>query len=290
MLLPLKYNMALARLAYIFLIGIRTLANKGSITKVKRGGFWWVLDLKEGIDLTIYLCGAFEGYVFKACQKLIEPGNIVLDIGANMGAITLPLARAVGAQGKVVAVEPTANPFSRLSVNIKSNSEIAPRVKIIQAFLTADDRATLPVSLLSSWNLEADPAQAHPVYCAIPQKTEGAKALTLDQLVAQEGLSRVDLIKLDVDGSEDCVLAGGEKILAMFKPNIIMEVAPNVMKEFGFDGDAPVKRLKRIGYRFTDLKGHPLEDDHSKWINVLKPGYAIDVIAYHPARSNSLSK
>jgi hypothetical protein len=75
--------------------------------RLRRRGIRWDLDLAEGIDLSIYLLGAFEPRLVGAYRKLIRPGACILDIGANIGAHTLQFAQLVGDRGKVVAYEPT---------------------------------------------------------------------------------------------------------------------------------------------------------------------------------------
>jgi hypothetical protein len=87
MILPSKYNISVARAAYFLVSSVRKAAGLGDIAIVKRGGINWVLDLREGIDLTIYLTGYFEHRVIEACCRNIGPGHTALDIGANMGLI-----------------------------------------------------------------------------------------------------------------------------------------------------------------------------------------------------------
>lgn len=73
---------------------------------VTRDGLRWQLDLTEGIDLATYL-GVFERSTVNAYKRLIRPGDVVLDIGANIGVHTLPLANCAGPHGHVYAFEPT---------------------------------------------------------------------------------------------------------------------------------------------------------------------------------------
>src|SRR4030095_4914874 len=95
----------------------RRLAGLGSQTEVVRDGLRWQLDLCEGIDLALYL-GIFETDSVSVVRRLLEPGAVVLDIGANIGAHTLPMARRVGPNGKVYAFEPTQFAFQKLQNNI----------------------------------------------------------------------------------------------------------------------------------------------------------------------------
>src|SRR6266436_206522 len=96
----------------------RSLAGRDSNeVEVFRDGLKWRLDLEQGIDLAIYLLGAFERSTVNAYRKIVQPGDTVLDIGANVGAHTLHLARLVGNNGTVIAYEPTAYAVRKLRQN-----------------------------------------------------------------------------------------------------------------------------------------------------------------------------
>ena len=82
-----------------------------------RGSYKWELDLKEGIDFSIFIQGCFEPEVIKTYKKHIKEGDIVIDIGANIGAHTLPIANLLDHEGKIYALEPTKFAYSKLKNN-----------------------------------------------------------------------------------------------------------------------------------------------------------------------------
>ena len=88
----------------------------------KRGGLRWMLDLDEGIDFSIFLLGSFEPDAVRCFEKRIKPGDVVLDICANIGAHTLRLARLVGSSGRVLAFEPTIYAYAKLRSNLELKS------------------------------------------------------------------------------------------------------------------------------------------------------------------------
>jgi FkbM family methyltransferase len=280
MILPSKYNISVARAAYFLVSSVRKAAGLGDIAIVKRGGINWVLDLREGIDLTIYLTGYFEHRVIEACCRNIGPGHTALDIGANMGSHTLHMARAVGPTGKVVSIEPTRRPFQRMVKNMEANPELHPQVKAIQMLLSATPEQQVPDFLCSSWLVKGHTSGAHPVHCGVPQDTQGAKATTLDDLVEAEGLGHIDLLKIDVDGAEWDVLNGARKTIGTYGPVVVIEIAPYTLEERGLPGDASIRILKEMGYRFEDLAGRKLDQDHRRWCDNIKPGYGRDVVAH----------
>lgn len=86
-------KVAIARnVAAGFRVG-RKVFGRGDQVQTKRSGVNWALDLGEGIDFAIYLLSGFEVATSRRYKQLVQPGDVVLDIGANVGAHTLPLER-----------------------------------------------------------------------------------------------------------------------------------------------------------------------------------------------------
>jgi FkbM family methyltransferase len=200
---------------------------------VTRGGLRWNLDLREGIDLSIYLVGSFEPSVARTYRTSVRDGSTVVDVGANIGAHTLPLARAVGAGGRVLAFEPTTWAFDKLRANLALNPDIAGRVRAEQAMLVSEAGAAAPAEIYSSWPLVPG-GDVHPEHRGRLMSTGPARSTTLDAYLAEEGVDQVDFIKLDVDGAEPEVLAGGQATISRSAPTIVMELAPYIYE--GTDG------------------------------------------------------
>src|SRR4249920_3325430 len=98
-MLTTKTKVKLAATAYKCISVGRAIAGKDKNANVRRGNLRWQLDLSEGIDFSIYLLGAFERSTVATLRKLVRPGNVVFDIGANIGAHSLHLGYCVGATG-----------------------------------------------------------------------------------------------------------------------------------------------------------------------------------------------
>ncbi len=232
-MLTTKHKIFIAKLAQSLITAVRTLFRKEQNTIVTRRGLRWNLDLGEGIDFAIYLLGGFELETRKAFARIVHPGMTVIDIGANIGAHTLPLAEMVGVDGKVIAVEPTDWAFHKLKTNLALNSRIINRVIPVQAMLVGSSNEALPDAIYSSWPLTAETSKdLHPVHLGRPMSTQGAKAITLDDLLQQLEISKVDVIKLDVDGFELGVLQGSQGIISKNESiRIVMELAPYLFNE-----------------------------------------------------------
>lgn len=260
----------------VIMIG-RRLCGKGPIVTCRRGGIKWRLDLQEGIDFSIFLLGAFEPSTRAAYRRIVAKGAVVIDIGANIGAHSLPLAAHVGPSGLVIAVEPTKYAFDKMKVEISLNEELKPRIRAHQAMLMANGETALVDALSSSWPL-FPPDGAHEQHLGVSKGTEGATVATLDGLVEKERLQKVDFIKLDVDGYEIEVLRGAQNVLKKFKPTIIFEHAPYSLEEMGYPPDGLIKSLTESGYLFTDLDGRPF-GRHGSSVPDVPVGSSVNVIA-----------
>lgn len=230
----------------------------------KRRGIKWELDLEEGIDLSIYLFGGFEREVSKAYEKIITPGAIILDIGANIGAHTLPMASLAGAAGQVHAFEPTEYAIGKMRANLSLNPNLKGPLHLHHSLLTnTTTPADIPESLPSSWNLSTkETAAAHPQHGGTFKSLGAISVTTIDAFAAKNLLNRIDLIKLDVDGNEWSILQGGSGTIARLKPPILME--------FAIDYDTAsfeemLQYFRDLGYMATDLRGKkplPLDLNH----------------------------
>lgn len=255
-----RSKIALAGLAYRGVSLARGLVGRDDIAEVRRLGVRWRLDLSEGIDFSIYLLGAFERDTVAACRRLVEPGATVLDIGANIGAHTLPLAGLVGATGRVIAFEPTVQAFAKLSANIALNPALAPRIACHQVVLSDFDTTVAPDTIAASWPLVAA-NDTLDEYGGRAWSTEGARIQTLDRFCADAGLDKIDLIKMDVDGAEPAILQGAETILRRDRPVMILELAPTALERVGSGLGSYIGHLRRLGYRIHDQVDDTLLDD-----------------------------
>jgi FkbM family methyltransferase len=225
------------------------------------------------------LLGAFERSTVQTLQKLAIPGSLVFDIGANIGAHTLGLARSVGPAGRVYAIEPSDFAFAKLKRNLALNPELESRTHAHQILLGAESDAQLPQTIYASWPLVAN-EPVHPKLRGRLTTTSNAHVDTLDAFVERQGIDRLDLIKLDVDGNEYPVLKGGAKTLTRFRPTLLMEMSPYVQDEHSHGFAALVALLQAADYSLEDAatgKSIPLQVD--KLQALIPDGASINVVA-----------
>ena len=149
--LKTSHKIFLAKIMYRILMVFRRIFGFGTLAIVKRSGITWKLDLNEGIDLAIYLFGRFEPGTIKLYDTYVKEGDIVLDIGANIGSHTLPLALKVGDSGKVYAFEPTRFAFQKLEANVGLNPCLTSRINLYQVMLVGSENEKIEAQIFSSW-------------------------------------------------------------------------------------------------------------------------------------------
>ena len=271
-------KMQAAAVMYKLISGARKLIGADDSVEVVRKGIHWDLDLSEGIDLAIFLFGRFENSTARVLERFVRPGGTVLDIGANIGAHTLPLARLVGPKGKVHAFEPTKYAFGKLQRNLAQNPDLAPRVVAEQVRLTRPG-AYSPGEIYSSWRVVGHEPR-HKKHLGIAKSSEGARDTTLDDYCDSMVANTIDFIKLDVDGFEAEVIGGGKKTLRRCQAPICMELSPYVLEERGSSFAELFHLLRECGYRLVDLTAQSsITDSVGRLRAKIADGAGINVLA-----------
>jgi FkbM family methyltransferase len=274
-----KTKIRLASVISRLIVFFRSLLGRGDHTIVIRNGVRWDLDLNEGIDFSIYLLGMFERSTVNTYKKLLLPGNTVLDIGANIGAHTLPIAHTIGPLGKIFAFEPTQYAYLKLVRNVSLNPALAERIHVEQMMLSDRDNPSPSHALYSSWKLTTTQVSRHPKHLGQLMDITGARTGRLDDFVAQLKLDRIDFIKIDVDGNECAVLRGAQRVLESFRPKILMEFMPYGLEESGHSLKELMELLKSAGYKILSVpKLAPLPEDSEELGKLIPDGSSINVL------------
>jgi FkbM family methyltransferase len=174
-----------------------------------------------------------------------QSGAVFLDVGAYIGPYTILAARASGAAGRVLALEPDPKNRRQLDKNLALNGITNCTVVPLAAW-----SRTGPIG----WR-KAD----HPDWHRASEEANArtTEAITLDDLVARHTLDRVDWIKMDIEGGEIEALKGAENILARFRPKLFIEVHETAEALRGF--------LHSRGYRI-ERESFDQPPDHHGWL------------------------
>jgi FkbM family methyltransferase len=206
------------------------------------------LFLGNDLSLCLYAGGAFEPNEFAFLRAVLEPGMVFLDGGANDGLYSLYAARRVAPDGRVFAVEPSAREFQRLQANLALNR--LTNVETLQIALGSEPgESTLAIAESGHEGQNTIGATvSNPKVTTSAHETVRVK--TIDGLVGELGLDRLDFVKLDIEGSEVDALDGARQALARFRPIVLLEAEDERL--------ASQQRTKQDLLRIVDEIGYEL--------------------------------
>jgi len=210
------------------------------------------LQLQEGAFATRRLW--FLGYVQYDeeyfLRSFLRPGMTVIDVGANIGYLSIICALSVRPSGAVHSFEPVSSTFEFLKKNIFTNG--------FEEIVTAN---RLAVSNRSGDIVKLDYCEGHSGKSHLSidksQKRKGWKlgleqvtTISLDQYVVSHNIAKVDFLKIDVEGCELLVLAGAQEILKNHHPNVLCEFNYKALQRFGGSTNELWDKWKEYGYSF----------------------------------------
>lgn len=216
----------------------------------------WV-DLADRFVSLGCLLGDYEPSETRFVLSNLKPGDVFLDIGANVGWFAILAADRVGPNGRVHAFEPRAETARLLDRSIVDNG-FSERVRLHVTALGAEDGVGRLLGSETSTNLGGF-RLARDADEAFPRMTSETVSLTaLDSLPIE---APVRLIKLDVEGAEPQVLEGARKLIARDRPLILSEVfAPGLRHVSNQEPADYAALVAGLGYRMYALtNGEPGE-------------------------------
>ena len=176
---------------------------------------------------------------YKILHRLINPGDWVIDVGANVGHYTKKFSELVGPQGRVIALEPIPITFSLLSANTLMFTY--PNVTLINA-AASNESGVVYMSIPKAPTGLIDYYQAH--ISSDVENTLMVFAISLDSLNIDHPIA---LVKIDVEGHEASVLAGMRNLIEAWHPVLIVETGSQEV----------ISHLKELGYSAERLKNSP---------------------------------
>jgi FkbM family methyltransferase len=212
-----------------------------TIRRARRDGLWFDLDLSDYMQWTVYY--SVEKPVRARLYDLAVPGNVAIDVGANIGEVLLNFAQRVGPTGRAIGFE--AHPetvrhcMSNLALNAVENAEVHG-----VGLGKAEGKLAFGRQCVS--NSGADR------FMAAGEGTIEVPVTALDDFADRAALDAVDLIKIDVEGFEMNVLLGGERTIERFRPVMFIELCDDNLRAQGSSAAELVGWLDRHGYTSKD--------------------------------------
>jgi FkbM family methyltransferase len=218
-------------------------------------------EYKEGI--------IYEPATVLALSKFLAPGDVFIDLGAHVGFHSVVAAAMVGPSGVVLAFEPNPASYASLSNHIEIN-----KLSHLRAFNMAvggfDGKATLYENLdndgeCALWPVNQSVDNIKTASTSL--NSTSVPQVTLDTIASQLRLSRIDVLKMDVEGSEVKVMEGAQQYLAGGAAKLIIaEFHPFALAQMGNTASQFLKIFYDFGYRgfwskdgdtFNEITFHP---------------------------------
>lgn len=185
-----------------------------NLYKTKDGFFFW-LNPEKYLDKEIIDYGEFEPDSTALIKKLIKPGDVVLDIGANIGYYSVLFSTLAGGKGRVLCFEPTKHYRDVLLKNIQANN--INNVEVLDYGLSNNfDQIEIAIGDCS--------ATLHWAYATPPKTKEIITIKRLDDVFKDMKIEKLNFIKIDIDGHEPHCLEGAWATIEKYKPLILLEV------------------------------------------------------------------
>lgn len=231
------------------------------------GGLSFCCDLRDAIAREVCFTGRYEPQDTALMQTLLGPGMTFVDVGANWGYYTLLAASLVGGRGRVISFEPDPRLFPVLMENIKYNGLM--QVTALQ--IAAADKAGR--ALLAGYD-EKDANRGLSRLVDTAKSNEGnfsVEAQTIDAVLDELEVERVDLLKMDIEGAEELALRGMLEGLARRRfRRILLELHPSILAERGRTVQDVMGLLSEAGYCGWHLDFSPAANRRAAYARALK--------------------
>ena len=210
-------------------------------------------DLRDWLQRQIFMYGVYRVEEKHRDTMLgrIRKGGTILDVGAHIGYYTLLFAKRVGADGRVIAFEPSTATYERLVENISLNE--FDNISTVKA-AASNSAGTATINVAAGNNTGS--TSLHFESGAVG--TELVDTVAIDDYLARYAIDDVSVVKIDVEGHELQVLEGMRSTLARpadEAPEVFVEVNETTLESAGTTVDAIFDELGASGYQAYRIVG-----------------------------------
>jgi FkbM family methyltransferase len=205
------------------------------------------VDLSSFLEWQLWAFGGYEQHFAELFRCLVSPGDRCVDVGANIGVHTVRLAKLAGSGGSVIAIEPDPGLAGRARRNIALNG--LGNARVINA--AASDQAGETV-LYRPGTADTNRARASLLrHSYLTGTAITVPVVTVDNVCVDRAcddavpVTRVAVIKVDVEGHESAVVRGAARVIDRDAPAVIFEYAPQLLDDAS---QTPFSWLAERGY------------------------------------------
>jgi FkbM family methyltransferase len=206
-----------------------------------------VPHLREPVAFDLLVHGSYEPETLAFILHHLAPGGTYVEVGANVGTFCIAAARKVGTAGRVLAVEASLRVFPYLKLNLERNG--AANVTAVACAASDHDADAVPF-----WEAPADHFGMGSLAGQFHDAPTSVACRTLDGLLAEHALARVDVLKVDVEGFEAAVFRGARQLLTGPQPPVVVfEFVDWAERRSGAPVGAAQELMLQYGFRLSHL-------------------------------------
>ncbi len=226
-----------------------------ALTRTVFGHKMFVDTRDRSITPHICLDGFWEMHVVKLLLKMIGEGMSVVEIGANIGCHSIPIAASLGKKGRVYCFEANPHIFDLLHQNFAVNGFLERAVLCNKAVSRESGRREFHISMLHHGEGTLGKIEDERASCYRDETTTvEVETTSLDEYFADETV-RIDVMKMDAQGSEPLIFGGMKRILTNNpKIKIVCEFEPACISAIGEDPKEFIEEIVNNGFRIHIIR------------------------------------
>jgi FkbM family methyltransferase len=226
----------------------RVLRVRRTVIETEDGVFW--IDPISNLGVTLTRLGKYEPGMLLILEKFLRTGATFVDLGANEGYFTVIGAKRCGSRGCVVAIEPQYRLLPVITENLRLNEV---KWAVVMNVAVTDTPGTVTIHLSADTNTGGSGLYRRTKYLLPIRQIE---AMTLAEIFDEAQLAHVDLLKVDVEGSEYEILLGSREIFRQARVRALaLELHPKILADRGKDSADITRMLLEANYRMVDVCG-----------------------------------
>lgn len=197
--------------------------------------------MSDSLQRRVYYFGCHERRTENILYRLITPGAVFIDVGANMGTYTLLASKRVGRTGKVVSLEPIPELFGQMAKSVRMN-----RLENVALLNNAAWDHRCMVQMTSPGKNDAGCFAVGT--SGLSESMRSVSAIPLDDLLDTLTTDKVDIVKMDIEGAELPALRGAGKLLSLHRPILVLEIDSALTTNFEYKPEDLQTYLRTVGY------------------------------------------
>jgi len=212
--------------------------------------FWWsYIPMADHVDRTLLEYWGDDVGDLRFLCRFLRPRDVFVDVGAYHGIFSLVAAQKIGSEGRIIAFEPSERERRRFDLHMRWNGV---RGVVLEPFAVSSGNEPLEFFTVASGFTTMNSLKKPPIDHPVREIT--VEAISLDEYFKKHDVTRLDVMKIDVEGGEIEAFRGAAHMLRSLRPLVICEVLDWVARSWGHAARDVITFLQEFGYEWFDFR------------------------------------